>query len=116
VTTPWTAPKIFGGVEPHTRIARNEKTARWINDRRAAAEEVGGGASLSTRWSLLDFSSIAEVEHMPKTKDGIHYMCIWTPKYHEAVTHQKFNYNGCRDPMSLAVVQWLAHIVVTGLN
>ncbi|CUG93484.1 GPI-anchored surface protein, putative [Bodo saltans] len=120
VTTPWTSPKLFGGVEPQVRIARNEKISKWVNDRRGAAEELTNSANgvapitPTTRWSLLDFSSIAEVEHMPKTKDGIHYMCIWTPKYHEVVTHQKYNYNGCRDPMGLAVVQWLAHIVVTG--
>lgn len=112
VTTPWTAPKLFGGVEPATRLSRNAKVATWIAERRAASE----ASSSHTRWSLLDFSAIAEVEHLPKTKDGIHYMCIWTPKYHEVVTHQKYNYNGCRDPMGLAVVQWLAHTVAFGLK
>jgi hypothetical protein len=71
-----------------------------------------GSSESNMTMRLLDYSNMAEVHHFPKTKDGIHYMCIWTPKYPDVVKMQKYNANNCEDPMGLAVVQWLANLIV----
>jgi hypothetical protein len=110
LTTPWTDPGLFGGVEARRRIERNAKVSSWIASKQSVDSSSG------TRWGLLDYSSIAEAEHLPKTKDGIHYMCIWTPKYPLPVKMQKYNYQNCTDPMGLAVLQWLAHSLASGLT
>ena len=102
VTTPWTAPKTFGGVDDAVRIPRNQH----VLDRLAqlGRRDVG----------IIDFSSLADAagrNRFPKTRDGIHYMCIWTPKFPEPINHQKVTANNCTDPMNAAVVRWLATAV-----
>jgi hypothetical protein len=101
LTTPWTAPKLFGGVEQPTRRARNDKAKSWVAS--FPADEV--------RASVLDFEAIADAKTMPKTRDGIHYMCIWTPKLPDVVTGMKDNGQGCRDPMNAAVVSVLLALI-----
>lgn len=110
VSTPWTDPGLFGGVEPAMRTARNKKIWEWIS----GLQKRSMSPDSATRWSFLDYSGLADAHHLPKTKDGIHYMCIWTPKFPDTITMQKYNYNDCRDPMGLAVVQWLAHTISSG--
>jgi hypothetical protein len=102
LSTPWTAPGLFGGVEPSNRLARNEKAKQWLStlrERTTAAGEVLP--------AFLDFAAVADAKTMPKTRDGIHYMCIWTPKLPEEASGMKDNGQSCRDPMNLAVVQAL---------
>jgi hypothetical protein len=100
ITTPWTAPGTFGGVDSSIRVPRNERLTNWILTSKAKSPKY-----------LLDFSGLADAVKLTKTADGIHYMCIWTPKYNELVNHQKENGRECSDPMNLAVVQWMMHVV-----
>jgi hypothetical protein len=100
LTTPWTAAKTFGGVEDRNRLPRNARVAKWV-----------AGSAAADRMHLLDFAAIADAKQFSKTLDGIHYMCIWTPKVPEAVTAQKENGRGCTDPMNYAVAQWLVNLV-----
>jgi len=104
VTTPWTAPKTFGGVEDKNRLPRNAKAVKWLTSLQAVPR-------IKPHVHLVDFAGIAALVKFPKTKDGIHYQCIWTPKYPELANNQKHNKNECRDPMNLAVLNWLVAIL-----
>ena len=101
VTTPWTSPKLFGGVEQSVRVERNDRMLKWITNRPPRAE--------GRRHGVLDFAAIADSKHMVKTRDGIHYGCILTPKWPDQVTGMKDNGLGCRDPMNRAVVAYFLH-------
>ena len=109
VTTPWTDPGIFGGVDTDKRIARNSKMTQWVQQKLSAAKS-------QRTYGVVDFAGLAEVEHLNKTLDGIHYMCIWLPKVPELVRRQKYNYDRCRDHMNMAVVQWMAHALGHALD
>jgi hypothetical protein len=103
LSTPWTSPKLFGGVEPAIRAERNNRARRWVGQLSNLGAAHGGALNAS----YVDFSGIADLKHMPKTTDGIHYMCIWTPKVPLEVDGMKDNGQGCRDPMNAAVAQVL---------
>ena len=104
VTTPWTAPKTFGGVENPVRVPRNDRLASWVL---GGSPPLNGGAQKL----LLDYAGVADSKTFTKTVDGIHYMCIWTPKYPEVVNNQKENGRQCSDPMNLAVIQYLFNLL-----
>eukprot|EP00758_Cryptobia_borreli_P008450 Tbor_TRINITY_DN5388_c3_g1::TRINITY_DN5388_c3_g1_i8::g.4383::m.4383 len=129
VTVPWTAPKTFGGVDDHIRKERNDYVKTWIQSIRKR-NKITPFYRYGTRSPLLlDFAAIAASirpvslggKHVgtnghlliPKTGDNIHYGCIWTPKYPIPINAQKYNSNGCKDPMNAAVGQWLLHLLAT---
>ncbi|KAJ9448195.1 hypothetical protein DIPPA_03911 [Diplonema papillatum] len=94
LTTPWTAPHTFGGVEDDRRVPRNEYVASRIADRREAERLAN--------LHVLDFAAFAATRIFKKTPDGIHYMCIWRPGYPKQVQkrEQKIKVNGCSDPVN----------------
>ena len=50
------------------------------------------------------------LKKMGKTRDEIHYMCIFQPKLPNPVKEQKFvSENGCVEKMNAAVAQVLLH-------
>jgi hypothetical protein len=100
ITTPWTKEGVFGGVDENIRSARNLKAVNWL---RSSSEGKNGGSRV-----LLDYSAIADLKKFGKTKDEIHYMCIWQPKLPGAVMEQKnVAENRCVDKMNAAVAQVL---------
>ncbi len=100
ISTPWTREGVFGGVDDAIRISRNRKIIEWLR-----RKEFDG--------RLVDFSAIADLKKFSKTKDEIHYMCIWQPKLPGLVNEQKFVAdNKCVDKMNAAVAQVLVQTLI----
>jgi hypothetical protein len=113
VTTPWTRDGVFGGVDEKIRVARNTCARNWLLS--SATSSASGGAG-AVRRMLLDYSGIAGLKKFPKTRDEIHYMCIWTKKLPDLVTAQKYvPENKCVDRVNAAVSQMLVHLLAQRL-
>ena len=112
VNTPPTAPKTFGGVDDAVRMPRNKRVSEWTGELESALLTQDRPVPV-----VVDYAAIAEgTKAISKTKDGIHYSCIWTPKYPEQVSGQKDNGRGCTDPMNTAVAQWLLRTLLIRLK
>eukprot|EP01059_Diplonema_ambulator_P010423 TRINITY_DN20469_c0_g1_i1.p1 TRINITY_DN20469_c0_g1~~TRINITY_DN20469_c0_g1_i1.p1 ORF type:complete len:427 (+),score=57.82 TRINITY_DN20469_c0_g1_i1:176-1282(+) len=90
LTTPWTTDGTFGGVDAAKRIPRNA----YVSSQLLAP-------SLHNIY-MLDYSAYADIRKFEKTADGIHYMCIWRPKYPEPIKPKdsKIKATNCEDPMN----------------
>ncbi|KEG10955.1 hypothetical protein DQ04_03111000 [Trypanosoma grayi] len=108
-TTPWTD-SLAGHVLPEdARVVRNTHARSSI---REMQRELGEDGKMGPRFSLVDFAAIADVRHVNRTMDLLHFMCNWIPEFPREVQKQKYNGVGCRDPTNLAVVQWTLHLLM----
>jgi hypothetical protein len=74
------------GVDDAIRVPRNQRATQWLLNSSYHGNHKNIGGTTAVQRLLLDFSGVADLKHMPKTSDEIHYMCIWQPKLPELVT------------------------------
>ena len=116
---------LFVDEEDHARHQQQQQQQKNAGGEGHGAAAEAAHLGRRQRW-LLDFSGIADANNVApsdgggasssplisKTADGIHYGCIWLPKYPETVKGMKDNGMGCKDPMNAAVSQWLLALLL----
>ncbi|KAH9578764.1 hypothetical protein LSM04_004275 [Trypanosoma melophagium] len=107
-TVPWTSNTVGHVLPEGARVFRNARAYKLIEE---MDSNTSAGVAARRRVSLVDFAAIADVRHMERTMDQLHFMCIWLPEYPLRVAKQKKNGIGCRDPVNLALLQWTLHLL-----
>eukprot|EP00744_Colponema_vietnamica_P011934 GILI01016772.1.p1 GENE.GILI01016772.1~~GILI01016772.1.p1 ORF type:complete len:508 (+),score=82.74 GILI01016772.1:73-1596(+) len=114
LTMPWHEEDGNTGLYEETRWPRNRKTFEWIINKKGPSEEASKCQGPCRRW-LIDYGTIADTnrgENIINRVDRDHYQCAWLQEYPQQVATIKHNRQGCRDPMNVAVLQWLLALLV----